>query len=225
MKKPIIRQLKKMKGSNELVVCVSPEIRDAIGSAEGDNLLLEVNPDSGIVEMSKVVQSPNRQQNETRENAEDETRENKSRVGLADKEEQSQQDKVSRFEFCASCGSDDIQVTGNQFYCGDCDVTYEVTSRGTKVVATNPFKNVDDLENRVGQLERDIDKLNNNPSKDKNSGGFLSRFFGFADDGDDEDDISNQGFIRFESDEDEDLVPVGADADEDEDEPRGFISW
>ncbi len=223
MKKPIIRQLKKIKGSNELVVCVPPEIREAIGSTEGDNLLFGRNPDSGIAEISKVVQSPNRQQNETRENAEDETRENESRVDLADEKGQSQQAEVSKFEFCTSCGSDDIRVTGNQFYCFECDVTYEVTPKGTKVVATNPVQAVNDLENRVEQLEQDMDGLNNKSS-------------------DDEDDEEPHGFIWFESenahiavgsgsDDDENLVPVGAeenpgsDDDDDESEQDGFLTW
>ncbi len=224
MKKPIVRQLKKVKGSKGLVVCVPPEISDAIGSTEGDNLLFGDNPDSGIVELSKFVESPNQQnqqKDETHENSESKSNENKSRVDLDDEKGQSQQAGVSNFEFCTSCGSDDIQVTGNQFYCGDCDVTYEVTPRGTKVVSTNPVPT--DLENRVEQLENDVDELSANSDKDKNSGVLFSLFgidFGFV--------------IEDEDEDDEDLVPVGAgenpdadaDADADEEtEPDGFISW
>jgi len=227
MKKPVVRQLKKMRGSNELVVCVPPEIRDAIGSAEGDNLLFGSNPDSGIVEVSKVVQSPNRQQNETHKSSENKSNENESRVDLADEKEQNQQDEITKTEFCPSCGSDDIrQVTGNQFYCGDCELTYEMTSRGAKVVKGNPGNpaRFDDLENRVEQLENDVDEINDNSDKDENSGGLLSRLgieFGFVDGTEDEDD--------------EDLVPVGAGenpgSDDDDDEfdengdPKGFLTW
>lgn len=226
MKKPVVRQLKKVKGSNELVVCVPPEIRKSIDSTEGDNLLFGSNPDSGIVEISKVVQSPGQQQNETRENAEDKTRESESRVDLADEKEQSQPDEVTKTEFCPSCGSDDIrQVTSNQFYCGGCELTYEMTPRGAKVVKGNPGNpaRFNDLENRVEQLENDVDELNDNSDKDENSGGLLSRLgieFGFVDGYEDEDD--------------EDLVPVGAgenpgsDDDDDDDEESefgGFVSW
>ncbi len=228
MKKPIVRQLKKNKVGNELVVCVAPENREKLGANEGDNLMQRYNPDSGVVEISKVVQSPEQQQDETRENTEDETRENKSRVDLADEKEQSQADGVSKIAHCTSCGSDDIQVTGNQFYCGDCDVTYEVTPTGTKVVATNPMQIIDDLDARVEQLEQDVDKLNGNSDKDEVD--FL-----------DEDEDKPWGFIGeivgavfgtggTEDDEDEDLVPVGAGSDEDEDEDEetelgGFITW
>ncbi|MBA7519247.1 hypothetical protein ES705_11333 [subsurface metagenome] len=224
MKKPIVRQLKKVKGSKGLVVCVPPEISDAIGSTEGDNLLFGSNPDSGIVEVSKFVESPNQQKDETHENSENESNENKSnesksRVDLADEKEQNPQPELSKFEFCTCCGSDDIQVTGNQFYCGECDVTYEVTPKGTKVVSTNPVQVVDDLENRVEQLENDVDKINDNSDKDGNSGVLFSLFgidFGFVGGDEDEDD--------------EDLVSVGAGenpgSDDDDDEPPdGFITW
>ena len=228
MKKPIVRQLKKVKGSNELVVCVPPEIREAIGSTEGDNLLFGSNPDSGIVEVSKVVQSPNRQQNETHKSSENKSNEKESRVDLADEKEQGQQDEIKKTEFCPSCGSDDIQqVTSNQFYCGECEHTYEMTPRGAKVVKGNPGNpaRFNDLENRVEQLENDVDELNDNSDKDKNSGGLLSRLgieLGFVNGDEDYED----------EDEDKDLLPVGAgenpgsdDDDDEESEFGGFISW
>ncbi len=216
MKKPVIRQLKKMKGGKELVVSVPPEIREPAGLADGDNLLLERDPDSGIVQLSKVDQSTDRQQYENRENAEDENRENESRVDLSAEEEQSQRDGLSKFEFCTSCGSDDIQVTGNQFYCGDCDVTYEVTPKGTKVVGVNPSEKINGIENRVKQLEQDVGNLNDKSGndEDENSGVLFSLFgidFGFVDGTEDDED-------------DEDLVPAGAEQDE-EDEPDGFMTW
>lgn len=214
MKKPIVRQLKKVESGNELVVCVAPENRKKLGANEGDNLLQMYNPDSGVVEISRVAQSPNRQQSETREDAEDETREKESIVDLPGKKEQGQQTEISGFEFCSSCGSKNIEVAGDRYYCGDCDVTYKVTSKGTIPIDTNPSLVVDALEERVEQLEEDVDKLNGNSDKDENSGVLFSLFgidFGFVN--------------GTEDDEDEDLVPVGSESDEDEDEePDGFIS-
>jgi len=231
MQKQYVRKMQKI--GNGLGIRISPELCQEADVGRGDNLSIEFDPDSGGFKLVKVAQAnPGlddvQQQDETHEIGKDESSENKSsenksRVDLADKKEPNLQPEVSKFEFCTSCGSDDIQVTGNQFYCGDCDVTYEVTPRGTKVVATNPFENVKDLENRVEQLEEDIDKLNNNPGKDKNSGGLLSRLgieFGIVNGDEDEDD--------------EDLVPVGAgenpgsdddDDDDDDGQFKPFITW
>ncbi|MBA7537526.1 hypothetical protein ES705_29795 [subsurface metagenome] len=189
-------------------------------------MLFGSNPDSGIVEVSKFVESPNQQQDETHENSENESNENKSRVDLADEKEQNPQPDVSKFEFCTSCGSDDIRVNGNQFYCFECDVNYEVTPKGTKVVSMNPVQEVTDLKNRVEQLENDVDDLNGNSDEDKNSGkdknsGVLFSLFGI-----------DFGFVAGDEDEDDgDLVSVGAgknpgsDDDDDDDEPDGFLSW
>ena len=58
-----------------------------------------------------------------------------------------------KIEFCTSCGSNNIKVTGNIYYCPDCDITYKVTDQGTKVFDSNPlFKtNV-----RIDKIEQDI---------------------------------------------------------------------
>lgn len=59
-------------------------------------------------------------------------------------------------KFCTSCGSKDIEVTGQKYYCPDCDVTYKVTEAGTKVVETNPLGK---QEARLSQAEKDIAEL------------------------------------------------------------------
>lgn len=61
-----------------------------------------------------------------------------------------------KIEFCTSCGSQDIKVTGNTYYCPDCDVTYKVTTQGTKVVDSNPLGKE---KGRIDQLEDDVAEL------------------------------------------------------------------
>ena len=61
-----------------------------------------------------------------------------------------------KIEFCTSCGSQEIKVTGNSFYCPDCDVSYKVTEAGTKVVDTNPLGKE---KARIDQNAADIAEL------------------------------------------------------------------
>ena len=61
-----------------------------------------------------------------------------------------------KIEFCTSCGSKEIQVSGQQYYCQDCDVTYKVTEAGTKVVDTNPLGKE---KARLDQIEKDVADL------------------------------------------------------------------
>jgi len=62
-----------------------------------------------------------------------------------------------KIEFCTSCGSQDIKVTGNSYYCSECDITYKVTSQGTKVVDSNPLgkdrARLDKVEQDVAELQ------------------------------------------------------------------------
>jgi len=61
-----------------------------------------------------------------------------------------------KIEFCTSCGSKDIEVTGQKYYCSTCDVTYIVTEAGTKVVSTNPLGKTN---TRLDQVEKDVADL------------------------------------------------------------------
>ncbi|MBA7650500.1 hypothetical protein ES703_58306 [subsurface metagenome] len=242
MQKQYVRKMQKI--GNGLGVRISPELCQEADVGRGDNVSLEFNPETGGLKLGKVAQAnPGlddvQQQDETHEIGKDKSNENKSnenesRVDLADEKEQGQQDEIKKTEFCPSCGSDDIrQVTGNQFYCGDCELTYEMTPKGAKVVKGNPGNpaSFSDLVARVEELENGVDKLNDKSVKDKNSGGFLSRFFGTTDE-DDEDDILNQGFIRFESEDAHVAVGAGenpgSDDDDDDDDDgqfKPFITW
>ena len=64
--------------------------------------------------------------------------------------------KKIKIEFCTSCGSQDIKVTGNTYYCPDCDITYKVTAQGTKVIDSNPLGKEKD---RIDKCEQDIAEL------------------------------------------------------------------
>lgn len=226
MQKQYVRKVQQI--GNGLGVRIAPELLQEVEVGKGDNVSLEFNPDSGGLKLSRVAPAnPGlddvQQQDETHESSENKSSENESIIDLADEKEKGQPDGVSKFAHCTSCGSDDIRVSGNQFHCFDCDVVYEVTPKGTKVVEANPVQIVDALEERVEHLEEAVDGLNNNSDKDKNPGGLLSRLgieIGWTD--------------GTEDDEDEDLMPVGAgenpgsDDDDDDDEngdPKGFITW
>lgn len=210
MQKQYVRKMQKI--GNGLGVRIPPELCQEAEVGRGDNISIEFNPDSGGFKLGKVATvNPGladvQQQDETHQNIETESR--------VDNETQSQQPEISGFEFCSSCGSKNIEVAGNKYYCGDCDITYEVTPKGTIAIDTNPLGNVDKLEHRVEKLESDVDEILNNESGENEKPGFLQSLLGGGEN-------DNDGFLQF--------VPVGAEEDigTDEDEenrPDGFISW
>jgi hypothetical protein len=61
--------------------------------------------------------------------------------------------KQIKIDKCTSCGSDQIVVAGNKFLCRVCNIVYEVTDTGTKVLDANPL---DEHEQRLANAERDI---------------------------------------------------------------------
>lgn len=65
-------------------------------------------------------------------------------------------------EFCTSCGSTEIEVTGNKYYCRQCDITYKVTEAGTKVITTNPLGKTNE---RLEQVEKDVEELKSKNKK------------------------------------------------------------
>lgn len=98
---------------------------------------------------------------------------------------------------CTSCGSDQIVVAGNKFLCRPCNIVYEVTDTGTKVLDTNPLAK---HEQTLRDIQRDIAELK------KKQGG-------------DESDVqpeSSPESIEPETDETEDDSEIEQD---------GFISW
>ena len=59
----------------------------------------------------------------------------------------------AQIKHCTSCGSEDIVVAGNKFLCRPCNIVYEVTDTGTKVLDTNPLA---EHEQRLASAERAI---------------------------------------------------------------------
>lgn len=99
---------------------------------------------------------------------------------------------------CTSCGSDQIVVAGNKFLCRPCNVVYEVTDTGTKVLDANPL---DQHEQRLGQAELAIKKLEGQQqggaetveAPDPHGGGPIDRPV----ETETEEDIEEDGFITW----------------------------
>lgn len=101
-----------------------------------------------------------------------------------------------KIEFCTSCGSQDIKVTGNNYYCSDCDVTFKVTKAGTKVVDSNPLGKE---TSRINALEEDVAGL----KSEKKPGSEPAATTGPAQPaqpaaGAEDEDEEQDGFITFE---------------------------
>ncbi|HUS71932.1 MAG TPA: hypothetical protein VMY06_02615 [Sedimentisphaerales bacterium] len=62
----------------------------------------------------------------------------------------------AKIKHCTSCGSDQIVVAGQKFLCRPCNIVYEVTDTGTKVLDTDPLGK---QEQRLSQAEQDIADL------------------------------------------------------------------
>lgn len=100
-----------------------------------------------------------------------------------------------KIEFCTSCGSQDIKVTGNNFYCSDCDVTFKVTTQGTKVIDGNPLSKEKD---RIDQLEQDVADLKGNQEPGSEHPPKPAEPAEPAAGGEDEDEPEQDGFITVE---------------------------
>ena len=96
---------------------------------------------------------------------------------------------------CTSCGSDQIVVAGNKFLCRVCNIVYEVTDTGTKVLDTNPL---DKIEQRLANVEKKQQGGGETVEQpDPFGGGPIDR--PVEDEIDEaEDDTEQDGFIIFE---------------------------
>jgi len=97
-----------------------------------------------------------------------------------------------KIEFCTSCGSQDIKVTGNTYYCPDCDISYKVTTQGTKVVDANPLGKE---KARVDQLEQDVAELKGTKTQAEPKPGPIEPATVIEDD----DESEQDGFISIEA--------------------------
>jgi len=148
MEKQIIRQLQK--SGNGFSVRVPPEVREDLqANKQGDNVSWGRNPDSGRWEFGKVA--PPNPGDETHQNIENESR--------VDSETQSQQPE-QKFEFCAKCGSPNINVTGNKYYCHKCDVLYEFSAGGVIAIKLEPLsEDFEEMKARLANVEQNQNQL------------------------------------------------------------------
>lgn len=148
MEKQIVRQLQK--SGNGYSVRVPREVREDLqANKQGDNLSFGLNPDSGKWEFGKV--DPPNPGDKTSQNIENESR--------VDNEAQSQQPE-SKFEFCAKCGSPNINVTGNKYYCHKCDVLYELTAGGVIAVKLEPLsEEFEEMKSQLAKVELNQNQL------------------------------------------------------------------
>ena len=148
MEKQIIRQLQK--SGNGYSVRVPPEVREDLQvNKQGDNVSWGRNPDSGRWEFGKV--DPPNPGDETHQNIETESR--------VDSETQSQQPEQI-FERCAKCGSPNINVTGNKYYCHKCDVLYEFSAGGVIAIKLEPLsEDFEEMKARLANVEQNQNQL------------------------------------------------------------------
>jgi len=148
MEKQLIRQLQK--SGNGYSVRVPPEVREDLqANKQGDNVSWEHNPDSGKWEFGKVAQP----------NPGDETQQNIETESGVDNETQSQQPEP-KFKFCSECGSPNIDVTGNKYYCHKCDVLYEFSAGGVIAVKLNPLsEDYGEIKSRLENLEQNQNQI------------------------------------------------------------------
>lgn len=148
MNKQHIRQLQK--SGNGFSVRVPPEVREDLQvNKQGDNVAWERDSDSGDWKFSKVAQP----------NPGDETRQNIETESGVDNETQSQQPEL-KFEFCAKCGSPNIDVTGNKYHCHKCDVLYEFSAEGVIAVELGPLaEDVEEVKSQLANIGQEFHQL------------------------------------------------------------------
>lgn len=101
-----------------------------------------------------------------------------------------------KIEHCTCCGSTNIEVDGNQYYCPECDKTAKVTAaHGTKVIDRHPLGKE---KARIDQLEDDVAELKGTKEPAEEKG------------------IATEAGDKAES-----RAIIG----EDEDEQDGFVTW
>jgi len=151
VKKQIIRQLQK--SGNGYSLRVPREVREDLqANKQGDNVSFGRNPDSGKWELDKVDQP----------NPGDGTPQNIETESRVDNETQSQQPEP-KFKFCAKCSSENIDITGNKYYCHQCDVLYEFTAEGIIPIELGPLsEEYKYLKSQLENNESKIDELDEN---------------------------------------------------------------
>ena len=101
---------------------------------------------------------------------------------------------------CPGCGTDQVQKAGNNLFCKVCEVTYEITTDGAKVVNLDPLG---DLKERMTQAEQTLAGMGQQP------------------------DLPPADQVPAADPEPtvEETIPVENDEDHNPDNARGFLSW
>jgi len=103
----------------------------------------------------------------------------------------------TNIKHCTNCGSDQIVVAGNRFLCRICNIVYEVTDTGTKVLDTNPLAK---HEQTLRDIQRDIAELKKEQGGDESNvqSEPSSESIDDEDEAEDVDETEEDGFIVFE---------------------------
>ena len=91
-------------------------------------------------------------------------------------------------KMCPSCGSKEVDVSGNKIHCRECDITFEISSQGAKVQDLDPLGK--DRE-RIAKLESEVEELKRGkiqPGKQTDEV---------------EQDDDNEGFLKVSKDDDD----------------------
>lgn len=194
MNKQVVRQVQQ--NGSRFDICFAPEVREALHVGKGDNVAFEIEPDNEIVKLSRVALADPDLSNP--ENKPGDNKETSLAVRSNARQVESEESET-KVEFCLNCGSEDIEIKGNGYYCQGCDVLYEFTGDGVKPVKLNPIADgIGDLESRLDQVEQDVRDIGDR----------------FKDESDDEDDFLDFGF--FCKSRKPVVVMSGADQDENE---------
>lgn len=177
MEKQYVRRIQQM--GNGLGIRIPPDLCQEAEVGRGDNISLEFNPKSGGFNLSKVVSS-NPDSGSDKVLADGQTNgqadSQADAGGQTDSQADNQAGEETKIEFCSNCGSNDIDVTGNEYYCRECDALFEFTAQGTKVVKLSPLtEEIEDIGRRLGQVESDVQEIDEqlNPQPDEDEVDFL----------------------------------------------------
>lgn len=175
MEKQYVRKIQQM--GNGLGIRIAPELLQEMEMGRGDDCSMKFNPESRGLNLSKVVSSDSSPgsdkvlaDGQTDSQADDQT--DGQTDSQADSQADNQAGEETKIEFCSNCGSKDIDVTGNKYYCQVCDALFEFTTQGTKVIKLSPLAGeIEDIEQRLEQVESDVqeidEQLNQEPDEEE----------------------------------------------------------
>ena len=105
---------------------------------------------------------------------------------------------AAEIKHCTSCGSDQIVVAGNKFLCRICNIVYEVTDTGTKVLDTNPLAKHEQTLRDIQRDIADIKKKQGGDESDEQPETPAESIEPETDEAEEVDEPEQDGFIIFE---------------------------